>query len=102
MLSLDTNSAFALGPRKENGKSCPIMPILIIFENSSRSSKKPQHVPVTKIMWLMLFKEIIVVYSENLMKPVNTLCGQTAQLFIVIEGGRYSYHWALMGYIWLR
>jgi hypothetical protein len=42
----------------------------------------------------MLFKEIIAAYSENHMKPINTLCGQNADL-IVEAGGTYSYHWAL-------
>jgi hypothetical protein len=31
----------------------------------------------------MVFKEIIVVYSENHMKLINTLCGQKAELLIV-------------------
>jgi hypothetical protein len=43
----------------------------------------------------MLFKEIIAVYSENHMKPINTLCGKNAELLIVKEGGTYSYHYAL-------
>jgi hypothetical protein len=29
------------------------------------------------------------------MKPINILCGQTAQLLNVKTGGTYSYHWAL-------
>jgi hypothetical protein len=43
----------------------------------------------------MLFREIIVVYSENYTKPINTLHGQNAELLIVKAGGTYSYHWAL-------
>jgi hypothetical protein len=31
----------------------------------------------------MLFREAIAVYSENRAKPVNTLCGQDADLLIV-------------------
>jgi hypothetical protein len=34
----------------------------------------------------MLFREIIAVYSENLQKPINTLCGQNAELLIVKVG----------------
>jgi hypothetical protein len=40
----------------------------------------------------MLFEEIIVVYSENHMKPINTLCGQNAELLIVKAGGTRIYH----------
>jgi hypothetical protein len=44
----------------------------------------------------MLFKEIIAVYSENHTKPLNTLCGQNAELLVIIKvGGIYSYHWGL-------
>jgi hypothetical protein len=32
------------------------------------------------------FKEIIRVYSDNHTKPVNTLCGQNAELFLVKAG----------------
>jgi hypothetical protein len=28
----------------------------------------------------MSFKEIIAVYSKNYMKPINTICGQNAEL----------------------
>jgi hypothetical protein len=31
---------------------------------------------MTKISWLMLFREVIAVYSKNLMKSTDTLCGQ--------------------------
>jgi hypothetical protein len=40
----------------------------------------------------MLFKGIITVYSENHMKPMNTLCGQKAELLNVKAGGTYNYH----------
>jgi hypothetical protein len=45
----------------------------------------------------MLFKEIIAVYSENYIKPINIICGQNAELQIVEASGTYSYHWALKG-----
>jgi hypothetical protein len=35
-----------------------------------------KHFSITKINWLMLFKEIIAVYSENHTIPVNVVCGK--------------------------
>jgi hypothetical protein len=35
----------------------------------------------------MLFKEIVPVYSENHMKPINKLCGKNAELFAAKTGG---------------
>jgi hypothetical protein len=40
----------------------------------------------------MLFKEIITVYSENHIKPINTKCNITVK-----ADGSYSYHLALKG-----
>jgi hypothetical protein len=76
-----------------------LKPILvkIIFQHSVRTPKKTQPMTITKISWLMLFKEIIVVYSENHMKAINILCGKMEELLIVKEGGTYSYHLALKG-----
>jgi hypothetical protein len=37
----------------------------MLFKNSVRTSKRTPHFTITKINWLMLFKEIIAVYSEN-------------------------------------
>jgi hypothetical protein len=65
--------------------------------NSVLTSKKTQHFTITKINLLMLIEEIIPVYSENDIKPINTLCGQNAELLIVEAGGTYSYHWVLKG-----
>jgi hypothetical protein len=42
------------------------------FKNSVRTAKKTHLLTVTKINLLMVFKEIISVYSENHTKPVNT------------------------------
>jgi hypothetical protein len=39
----------------------------------------------------MLFNKIIAVFSENHIKPTNTLCGQNAELLIVKTGGTYTY-----------
>jgi hypothetical protein len=43
---------------------------------------------MTTISWLMLFKEVIAVNSENHRKRTNTLCGQNT----VIDGGTYGYY----------
>jgi hypothetical protein len=39
----------------------------------------------------MMFREIIAVYSENHI-PINTCCGQYAELLNVKGGGAYNYH----------
>jgi hypothetical protein len=50
----------------------------MLFKNSARTSKRTPHFTITTINWLMLFKEIIAVYSENQAKPINTKCSITA------------------------
>jgi hypothetical protein len=35
----------------------------------------------------MLLMEVISVYTENHTKPINTLCGQNAELLIIKVGG---------------
>jgi hypothetical protein len=54
-----------------------------------------KHSTTIKFNWLMVFKEMITVYSENHMEPTNTLCGQNAELLISKLGGTYRYYWAL-------
>jgi hypothetical protein len=54
---------------------------------------------MTTICWLVLFSEVIAVYSEDHTKPINTLCGQNAELLTVKIGGIYSYRWVLKGLI---
>jgi hypothetical protein len=39
----------------------------------------------------MLFKEIIIVYSECHTKPINTLCEHNAELLIIKVGGIYTF-----------
>jgi hypothetical protein len=58
----------------------------MLFKNSVRTSKRTPYFTVTKINWLMLFKEIIAVYSEN-KKQI-----QNAAVLIVKVGGTYRYH----------
>jgi hypothetical protein len=69
----------------------------MIFDNPARTAKKTPHFTVTKINRLTLFKEVIAVYSENRTKPINTPCGQHAELLYVAAGGTYSYRWAIEG-----
>jgi hypothetical protein len=49
----------------------------MLFKNPVRTSKRTPNSTITKIIWLMLFKEIIAVYSENYAKPINTKCSIT-------------------------
>jgi hypothetical protein len=44
----------------------------MLFKNSVRTSKRTPHFTITKINWLMLFKEVVAVYSDNHTKPINT------------------------------
>jgi hypothetical protein len=59
---------------------------------------------ITKIIDLLLFKEIISFYSENNTKPINTHSGKRAELLNVKAAGIYLYRYALhrrQNYIWL-
>jgi hypothetical protein len=69
------------------------------FKNSVRTSKRTPHFTITKINFLMLFKEIIAVCSENYTKPINTKCSITdcqsrwfIQLLLGLKGLMYSSH----------
>jgi hypothetical protein len=53
-------------------------------------AKKTKHFSITKINWLMLLREIIIVYSENHMEPINTKFRM-----LIKTGGTYGYHWCL-------
>jgi hypothetical protein len=60
--------------------------------------KETQHFTITRINWLILFKDIIAVYTENYAKIINTLRGLNAELPTVkASDGVYRYHWALKG-----
>jgi hypothetical protein len=50
--------------------------IQIIVKYSVPAINKTPHFFITKISWLMLLREIIALYIENHMKPINILCGQ--------------------------
>lgn len=43
----------------------------------------------------MVLKEIVAVFSENRVKPINSVCRQNTNLLNVKEGDTYRYHWAL-------
>jgi hypothetical protein len=51
--------------------------VWIQFKNSVRTSKRTSHFTITKINWLTLFKEIIIVYTKNNTKCINTKCRLT-------------------------
>jgi hypothetical protein len=42
--------------------------------------------------------EIMTPHSENHTTPINTLCGQNAELVIVTACGTYRYHCSLKSY----
>jgi hypothetical protein len=44
----------------------------MLFKNSVRTSKRTPHFTITKINWLMPFREIVAVYSENHAKAIDT------------------------------
>jgi hypothetical protein len=46
----------------------------MLFKSTVCTSKRTPNFTITKINWLMVFKEIIAVYSENHAKPINTKC----------------------------
>jgi hypothetical protein len=70
----------------------------ITYDNIKKSvhtAKKTQRVSILQPTWLMLFREIMAGYSQNLTKPITTLCGQNVELLIIIACNTYSYHWTL-------
>jgi hypothetical protein len=64
-----------------------------MFNNSVLTARKTQRFTITKISWLMLFKEINCVYTENHKIPYK----QNAELLIAKAAGAYRYHYALKG-----
>lgn len=47
--------------------------VLLTLKYSGPTSKKTQHITITKIKQLMSFRGINALYTENYMKPTNTL-----------------------------
>jgi hypothetical protein len=54
---------------------------------------KTRNFTVTKISWLMLFNEVIAVYTGNHLKPINT----NAVFMTARASGAFSYHWDVKG-----
>jgi hypothetical protein len=78
-----------------NNVTDPVNPELgvTIFKHSVRTAKKTQPIIITKINQLMLFKEIIAVYCEDVTQPTDTFSGPNAELLLIVrDGGTYSYH----------
>jgi hypothetical protein len=67
--------------------------IPLVFHNSVPTAKKTQCFSITKIKWLMLIKEIILVYTGNHTKGLNTTC----RVIDFKAGGSYGYHKTLKG-----
>jgi hypothetical protein len=59
----------------------------MIFRNSVHTAKKTQRVSITETNSLILFKEVIAFCFENHVKPINSLCKETAELLIARNGG---------------
>jgi hypothetical protein len=71
-----------------------LVPRRYTSKNSVHTSHKMQHVSVIETILSVQFKETIAVYSENHMKPINTLCGQNVRISDVKAGGTYRHHGA--------
>jgi hypothetical protein len=71
----------------------PLKPKLThkIFNNSVRTARKTMHFTIIGISSLMLFKEIIPIYTKNHKKHTN----KNADFLIVKVGRTHLYHWAL-------
>jgi hypothetical protein len=51
---------------------------------------KTQHFFNAEIRWLMVLKEITTVFYESYTEPINTFCGQNAELLIIKAGSTYT------------
>jgi hypothetical protein len=52
--------------------------------------RKQDSVPVTQTNLLMLFREIINLYTESHTKYINTVCGANAEIFNVRAADTYN------------
>jgi hypothetical protein len=55
-----------------------------------RTAQETLYISVIKTCHLMLYREIIAVYSQIHTKQINTLCGQNVELLNVKTGGTYE------------
>jgi hypothetical protein len=42
-----------------------------MFKNLVRTTEKPPHFAIAKIIWLRVFKEVTAVYTEKRTKPIK-------------------------------
>jgi hypothetical protein len=63
----------------------------LISEDLVDTAKKTQHVTISNINSLMLFREIITISSENRTKPTSWLRTQNSELEASKVGGSYDY-----------
>lgn len=60
--------------------------IQITSKNLTRIAKKTLHFTITKINWLMLFKEMMAVYSENHTIFIRLQC-EVKQVVCIVNAG---------------
>jgi hypothetical protein len=65
--------------------------------NPVRTSHETHYLSATEPSRLMLFRETVAVYCENHTEHTDTHCGQNAEFYYVIAGGRCSNHRDLKG-----
>jgi hypothetical protein len=72
----------------------PLKPKLVFktFKRSLHTSKKTQPIIIKHVSSLTLFKEIIAVHLENLMKPINVPRGNNVKLLTVKGFRTYNYN----------
>jgi hypothetical protein len=75
----------------------PLKTEFLLHKISVRTSQEPHHVSATKPNGLMLSRETVAVYCENHNTNTRTLCGHTAVLWYLKEGGTYINQCALKG-----
>jgi hypothetical protein len=66
---------FRLGAIAAGGRMITSGNLFVVVElwlNPVRTSRKTQYFSITKMNFLILFNEVIPVYSENHKKPINT------------------------------
>jgi hypothetical protein len=64
------------------------------YKASVPTSQRTPSVYITNTSQLMLYREIIAVFSEIHTKHINTMCGQNEETLNVTADGTNSYHWA--------
>lgn len=56
-----------------------------VFEAESRLNTIYKLISIAKKNLLMLFMEVVAVFSENHVKSINTLCRVSAELFVLLQ-----------------